>query len=406
MDVGTPVPASDFFLASCFRVASRLAEIDVSRQSKKSGFTLVELLVVIGIIAVLVGILLPTLGRVRGQANTVACAAQLRGHMQGLLSYAAENRGAMPWGFAWQRGAVNAATGLPTGAPLAASSFGTLVGQPWAPAFSWQKVISDRATKAASSGTYPATASTTNMQLSAAFQCPEVRNDATFLGTSNHYGFHQVVLPNQSFEINPAASSNFRLGFGYAGASTEGGTRTSVGPAKLGQLSSDTAVLWDTFVLANDATSRAFLNIWGGWMVSDVDGARLWEPRFAHLRYKGKAIFNLTQPYERLDQGIQFPHHDLSDQYGFGFKWVNSDMATGSAVVPAQFGGPRFRHNKNTQCNVAFADGSVRTFFVNTRQVAYLDSFGDKVAKTDFLRSYLLIKAPGGLPQPQLPQPP
>src|SRR5882724_9288432 len=67
----------------------------------RRAFTLVELLVVIGIIAVLMGLLLPAVQKSRQQAVLVQCASNLRQLGFGFDNYAANNRGSLPTWTGW-----------------------------------------------------------------------------------------------------------------------------------------------------------------------------------------------------------------------------------------------------------------------------------------------------------------
>ena len=62
----------------------------------RSAFTLVELLVVIGIIAILIAILLPALSRARENARRVQCLSNIRQLATATIMFANEHKGLMP----------------------------------------------------------------------------------------------------------------------------------------------------------------------------------------------------------------------------------------------------------------------------------------------------------------------
>jgi prepilin-type processing-associated H-X9-DG protein len=313
-------------------------------------FTLVELLVVIGIIAALIGILLPVLSGVQARGRDIKCQSNVRQIVQAILGYASENKGSMPYGFYFDPSmndnpVRNANTWAPKGNTDRFVSWASQVG----------KYMVRRSDGDNEDENFPPV-----------LQCPEAAMSYTHIVG---YVSNFVALPSPYYEA-PYTPSNIPI---WDKPPTTSG-------------------MFPHNILIHDTAVGPGLENSVGYLVgADIDNQRLWSPESPQYRF-----FDQRDPYGYFPPGTLGNNRPVRVDTTNG--WRNTDPSRDPPGYPFQ-GNLRFRHAKGTAVHAGFLDGHVE---------ALSGKFtGDRIRTAtshDVLRKYFLIKWPSGMPRnPSIP---
>jgi prepilin-type N-terminal cleavage/methylation domain-containing protein/prepilin-type processing-associated H-X9-DG protein len=302
-------------------------------------FTLVELLVVIGIIAVLIGILLPVIGRARDQANTTACQAAMRQLGQLIYAYSVEFKGSVPFSYYTERGA--------TGSQTVGENDGDAQDKI---TYVWWSVLRKYMRKGTASVYDNSTLlpdGSRGTRFMGAFNCPSAQEREA----GCDYGSNMVIMPERNWEtIVNAGTPEYRL---------------LTRPAQLAKLYPDNILLWDATELGNTSPPFSRQYVCG----YDLDKGNFNNPKtFSKLRFRGLIPAASSTP-------------TVGDEWPIDPGPNVDDGSVGSR------GNVRWRHSRGTAANFLFQDGTVRTYKI-TRDA------GTPNAKGDALRKYFRPRPP------------
>lgn len=318
----------------------------MTRKSSR-GFTLVELLVVIGIIAVLISILLPTINKARRSAKTTAGLSNLKQIGTGLRLYATTNKDSLPYGYTLIFNA--AGTGIVDIA-------------------GWHEVINKEFNPRAG-GTY---LTTPISAYSKVFKDPNAVLDAE----SVTYSAHPRALPDMQrmlvYSGNDSSSANFKA------------MLKTIKPYRFAQLKPDDALIMDGCQQTG-----------GGW---NNDSYYTLYRMDAFLGDLGYAYFGTGDPY--ADAGW-YETGSYTGDIDFGPEFtidpnVNRDEYLQPSSVPGRAGAqgsPRWRQRTadTTLVNVSTPQAPYG-YAKGASNVLFGDGHCETVASKDFKRKLLLLK--------------